>query len=102
MQVEDYLLVLPKLVELQRTLSQNGPGAVLQNLPDPQETRPSRAKRPTPAGTARESISCPHRDRGPNWSLQEMLTFIPVKREEYLEELDAVDPRDLMEFDTNK
>jgi hypothetical protein len=31
-----------------------------------------------------------------------MLSLISAKREEYLEELDAVDPWDLIESDTNK
>ena len=42
------------------------------------------------------------KDRGPNWSPQEIVVLIAARREQYLRELDTVDGRDLMTPDTSK
>ena len=42
------------------------------------------------------------KDRCPNWSQQEILALIAAKREMFLEEVDAVDGRDLMTPDNTK
>lgn len=36
------------------------------------------------------------KDRGPNWSPQEIVVLIATRREQYLRELDTVDGRDLI------
>jgi hypothetical protein len=42
------------------------------------------------------------KDRGPNWLPQEITAFISAKRDMFLEELDSVDGRDLMNPDSSK
>jgi hypothetical protein len=59
-------------------------------------------KRPTLSPAPGESSRRPRRDRGPNWNLQEMLALVDANREEYLEELDTMDARDLMDPDVTK
>jgi hypothetical protein len=57
----------------------------------------SHSKRPSPPGAtpAPRPIRA-RKDRQPNWSQQEMSTLIAAKRELFLEEIDVVDGRDLM------
>jgi hypothetical protein len=49
-----------------------------------------------------ESSRRPRLDHGPNWNLQEMLALVDAKRDEYMDELDTVDARDLMDPDVTK
>lgn len=42
------------------------------------------------------------KDRGPNWTPQEIAALIAAKRDMYLQELDTVDGRDLMTPETSK
>jgi hypothetical protein len=42
------------------------------------------------------------KDRQPNWSPLEISAFIAAKREQYFEELDAIDGRNLMNLDATK
>jgi hypothetical protein len=44
----------------------------------------------------------PRKDRQPNWSPLEISTLIAAKREQYFEELDAIDGRDLMNSNATK
>jgi hypothetical protein len=44
----------------------------------------------------------PRKDRQPNWSPVEISTLIAAKREQYFEELDAIDGHDLMNPDATK
>ena len=42
------------------------------------------------------------RDRRPNWSLTEMIALVDAKREEFVDEHDAIDGRDLMDSEVTK
>ena len=42
------------------------------------------------------------KDRDPNWTREEILVLVKAKREEYFEELDIIDTRDLMASDVSK
>jgi hypothetical protein len=44
----------------------------------------------------------PRKDRQPNWSLLEISALIAAKREQYFEELDTIDGRDVMNPDATK
>ena len=44
----------------------------------------------------------PRKDRGPNWLPQEVTVLVNIKRDMYLEEIDTVDARDLMNPDATK
>ena len=44
----------------------------------------------------------PRKDRGPNWLPQEVTALVNIKRDMYLEEIDIVDARDLMNPDATK
>jgi hypothetical protein len=60
---------------------------------------------PRPAPTSRLESSQPKRarkDRGPNWVVQEILALIAAKCESFLEDLDTIDGRDLMNPDATK
>ena len=54
-----------------------------------------------PEGSGRQSKRA-RKDRGPNWTQQEILILISTKREMFLEELDPIDGRDLMTPDNTK
>lgn len=60
------------------------------------------AKRPSTLDSQGETSQKPCRDRHPNWNLPEMLALLDAKHEEFLEELDVVDGRDLMDFEVTK
>lgn len=57
----------------------------------------SRDKRPSTSDA--QGVTSPNirRDRRPNRSLNEMIELVDVKREEFLDELDAIDGCDLMD-----
>jgi hypothetical protein len=59
-------------------------------------------KRTRPSPADGESSRRPRRDRGMNWNLHEMLVLVVAKREEFMDELDTVDARDLMDPDVTK
>ena len=42
------------------------------------------------------------KERDPNWSREEILALVEAKREEYLEEMEVLDARDLMATDISK
>ena len=69
-------------------------------------SRPSAARaRPASAATLQGNASQSKRarkDRGLNWTPQEILLFIAAKRDMFLEDLDTVDGRDLMTPDHSK
>lgn len=51
-------------------------------------------KRPSPQSLDSATASAPTRarhDRGPNWTMPELLALVAVKKELYLEELDISD-----------
>jgi hypothetical protein len=73
------------------------PTAGARNLPVPAQRKRSNASL-----ADGESSRRPRRDRGPNWNLQEMRALIDAKCEEYMDELDTVDARDLMDPDVTK
>lgn len=65
----------------------------------------ARPQRPPPTHDFPPSTSQPKRarkERGPNWLTQEIFALIDAKRGQYLEELDAVDGRDLMNPEASK
>ena len=62
----------------------------------------SRGKRPSTSDSQGETFQKARRDRRPNWSLNEMIALVDAKREEFLEELDAIDGRDLMDSEVTK
>ena len=62
----------------------------------------SRGKRPSSSDSQGETSQKARRDRRPNWSLNEMIALVDAKREEFLEELDTIDRRDLMESEVTK
>ena len=72
-----------------------------QYAPVPSPAR-SRGKRPSSSDSQGESSQKARRDRRPNWSLNEMIALVDAKREEFLEELDAIDGRDLMDSEVTK
>ena len=55
-----------------------------------------------PLVTGPSSPKQARKDRGPNWSPQEIAILITARREQYLRELDTVDGRDLVTPDTSK
>lgn len=61
-----------------------------------------RAAPPSSAPACSSQAKRIRRDRGPNWNPQEIFVLIAAKREMYLQDLDAIDRRDLMTPDTNK
>jgi hypothetical protein len=73
------------------------PAAAAPSLP-----LPAHKKRPSVAPADGDSSHRPHRDRCPNWTLQKMLVLVDTKREEYIDELDMIDVRDLMDPDVTK
>ena len=62
----------------------------------------SRGKRPSSSDSQGKPSQKARRDRSPNWSLNEMIALVDAKREEFLEELDCIDGRDLMESEVTK
>jgi hypothetical protein len=63
----------------------------------------SRSKRPgIPLPTPPARSTGARNDRQPNWSQYEISTLIAAKKELFLEELDAVDGRDLMNPEASK
>ena len=62
----------------------------------------SRGKQPSSSDSQGETSQKARRDRLPNWSLNEMIALVDAKREEFLEELDSIDGRDLMESEVTK
>ena len=62
----------------------------------------SRGKRPSPSDSQEDASQKGRRDRRPNWTLNEMIALVDAKREEFLEELDAIDGRDLMDSEVTK
>ena len=62
----------------------------------------SRGKRPSSSDSQGEPSQKARRDRSPNWSLNEMLALVDAKRDEFIEELDCIDGRDLMESEVTK
>ena len=67
----------------------------------------------TPIGTIRTAFATTvvanpsqskraRKDRGPNWTPQEILILISAKRDMFLEDLDTIDGRDLMTPDNTK
>jgi hypothetical protein len=64
---------------------------------------PSRSKWLGPSiPTPPSRTSRARKDRQPNWSQHEISALIVAKREFFLEELDAVDGRDLMNLEASK
>jgi len=61
-----------------------------------------RDKRASSSSSTGEPSQKQQRNRGPNWSMHEMLALVNAKRDEFLEELDAVDGRDLMHSEVTK
>lgn len=57
---------------------------------------------PTPAAAGPSPAKRARKDRGPNWGPQEIAALIAAKREQFFQELDTVDGRDLMVPDTSK
>jgi hypothetical protein len=72
-----------------------------QGAPVPSPAR-SRGKRPSTSDSQGEASQKARRDRRPNWSLNEMIALVDAKRNEFLEELDAIDGRDLMDSEVTK
>ena len=72
-----------------------------QHGPVPSPGR-SRGKRPSSSDSQGDTSQKARRDRRPNWSLNEMIALVDAKREEFLEELDAIDGRDLMDSEVTK
>ena len=72
-----------------------------QQAPVPSPAR-SRGKRPSTSDSQGESSQKARRDRRPNWSINEMIALVDAKRDEFLEELDAVYGRDLMDSEVTK
>ena len=62
----------------------------------------NRGKRTSSSDSQGEASQKARRDRRPNWSLNEMIALVDAKREEFLEELDAIDGRDLMDSEVTK
>ena len=72
-----------------------------QQAPVPSPAR-SRGKRPSTSDSQGESSQKARRDRRPNWSINKMIALVDTKRDEFLEELDAVDGRDLIDSEVTK
>ena len=62
----------------------------------------SRGKRQSSSDSQGENSQKARRDRRPNWSLNVIIALVDAKREEFLEELDAIDRRDLMDSEVTK
>ena len=62
----------------------------------------SQSKRPSNSNSQGETLQKTLRGRRPNWNLNEMIALVDVKREEFLEELDFIDGRDLMDSEVTK
>ena len=62
----------------------------------------SRGKRPSTSDSQGKSSQKARRDRRPNWSLNEMIALVDAKRDEFLQELDAIDGRNLMNSEVTK
>jgi hypothetical protein len=62
----------------------------------------SRQKHPSPPAPTPAPRTRQRKDRQPNWSPQEMSALIAAKKELFLEELDAVDGRDLMNPESSR
>jgi hypothetical protein len=62
----------------------------------------SRGKRSSSSDSQGETSQNARRNRRPNWSLNEMITLVDSKREEFLDKLDTIDGRDLMESEVTK
>jgi hypothetical protein len=73
------------------------PAAAAPSLP-----LPTHKVRPSVVPVDGDSSRRPRRDCCPNWTLQEMLALVEAKREEYIDELDTINARDLMEPDVTK
>jgi hypothetical protein len=71
------------------------------HAPVPSPAR-KRGKRPSTSDSQGDSSQKARRDRRPNWSLNEMIALVDAKRDEFLEELDAIDGRDLMDSEVTK
>jgi hypothetical protein len=61
-----------------------------------------RDKRPSISNSQEESSQKARWDRRPNWSLNEMIVLVDAQRNEFLEELVAIDGRDLMDSEVTK
>ena len=72
-----------------------------QHVPVPSPTR-ARGKRPSTSDSQENSSQKARRDRRPNWSLNEMIALVDAKRDEFLEELDVIDGRDIMDSEVTK
>jgi hypothetical protein len=72
-----------------------------QHAPVPSPAR-SRGKRPSTSDSQGESSQNARRDRRPNWSLNKMVAIVGAKRDEFLEELDAIDGRGHMDSEVTK
>ena len=70
--------------------------ACQQHAPVPSPAR-GRGKRPSTSDSQENSSQKARRDRRPNWSLNEMIALVDAKRDEFLEELDAIDGCDLID-----
>ena len=69
--------------------------------PSPSPSRPvSTAPAPQLAGPSQSKRA--RKDRGPNWSSQEIIALIAAKRIMFLEEVDTIDGRDLMTPENTK
>ena len=62
----------------------------------------SRGERPSTSDSQGNISQKTRRDKNPNWSLNEMIALVDAKREEFLEVLDVVDTRDLMDPEVTK
>jgi hypothetical protein len=71
---------------------------------DPLSRSPAcgRGKRASSSSSTGEPSPKQQQNRGPNWSMYEMLALVNAKRDEFLEELDAIDGRDLMHSEVTK
>jgi hypothetical protein len=81
-----YAVVVPQPVVADSAYGMAGRGSGRGKRPSPQSPGSAAAPAPTRA----------QRDRGPNWSMPEVLALVAAKRELYLEELDIPDARELM------
>lgn len=75
-------------------------GTVTNNPPTP-----ARATAASPRSNAALECSQPKRarkDQGSNWSAQEVMALCNAKRDMFLEEIDTIDPHDLMNAESTK
>ena len=63
---------------------------------------PTSAEAPLAITAAVGSTECPQKDHGSNWLLAEVLALVDARRSQFLEDLDAIDARDLMTPDSTK